>query len=156
MNGMIHARQSHTVPSPREQEYLAGWQRERAALQNFRKRLQEHSLASQQQALRTVVQPLLLVADNFQAMVRHVPPELKGNAWVTGVLHIARQVEQLLREYGVHVIDALGQPFDPSRHEAVGHVTKDGVTSGHVVEVVSPGYRLGEEIIRPARVKVAE
>lgn len=153
---MIHARQSHTVSSPREQEYLSGWQRERAELQNFRKRMQEQSVAGRRQALKAIIEPLLLVADNFQAMVKHVPQELTGNAWVTGVLHIARQVEQLLAAYNVKTIDAVDTPFDPTRHEAVEEVANTGKTSGHVIEIVAPGYQIEEEVVRPARVKIAK
>lgn len=139
----------------KEQEYLAGWQRERAELQNFRKRTQAQALHNHQQALKTVLEPLLGVVDNFQAMMKHVPSELAQQAWVAGVLHIARQVEQLLDGYGVQVIEALGQPFDPLRHEAIESVDGAGKPSGQVVEVVTPGYLVGEEVIRPARVKIA-
>lgn len=156
MNKMIHARRSHGLPSNKEQEYLAGWQRERAELQNFRKRMQEQATQDQRQALKAVIEPLLTVADNFQAMVRHVPKELDGNAWVAGVLHIARQVEQLLQEYGVTMIEAQGQQFDPTQHEAVEEITTDQAKSGQVIEVVMAGYRLGDSVIRPARVKIAK
>lgn len=156
MKKMIHASQSHTSASRREQEYLAGWQRERAELQNFRKRMHEQATRDQRQALRAVIEPLLGVADNFQAMIRHVPKELDGNAWVTGVVHIARQVEQLLAEYGITPIEAAGTVFDPSQHEAVEEVSDSDAPSGQVVEVLMPGYRLGEDVIRPARVKIAK
>ena len=156
MKKMIHARQTHSVASAREQEYLAGWQRERAELQNFRKRMHEQATREQRQALRAVIEPLLGVADNFQAMTRHVPKELEENAWVTGVMHIARQVEQLLTEYGITLIEAQGKAFDPSQHEAVEEVADSHAPSGQVVEVIMPGYRLGEDVIRPARVKIAQ
>lgn len=154
---MIHARKSHTVvASNKEQEYLAGWQRERAELQNFRKRMQEQAVRGQQAALRAILEPLLDLADNFQAMVRHVPPALEQDAWVAGVLHIARQLDGLLADYNVRVIEAMGQPFDPARHEAIEHEQREGVPSGHVVEVVSRGYQLGDEVLRPAKVKIAK
>ncbi len=139
----------------KEQEYLEGWQRERAELQNFRKRTQEQALRNNQQALKAVLEPLLPVVDNFQAMMKHVPLELERQAWVAGVLHIARQVEQLLSEYGVRTIEALGQPFDALRHEAIESVVVAGTPSGQVVEVVTPGYLVGDEVIRPARVRIA-
>lgn len=156
MNDMIHARQSHSIVSSREQEYLAGWQRERAELQNFRKRMQEQATHGQRRALRAVVVPLLDIADNFHAALAHIPAELEGNAWVVGISHIARQVTQVLAEYGVVPIEALGKPFDPTRHEAVEVVSAPDVPSGHVVEVVASGYQLADEVIRPAKVKTAK
>ena len=137
----IHANTVHTTPSPsREQEYLAGWQRARAEFYNFRKRV------NQEQGL----------ADTFQTMTEALPADLTDHAWAQGVVHVARQIKQILREYGVVPIEAIGHQFDPEKHEAVSKVSKFGTASGCVVEVLQTGYVLEDRVIRPAKVKVAK
>jgi molecular chaperone GrpE len=152
---MIHARQSHAAGTGKEKEYLEGWQRSRAEFLNFRRRMHEQQSELEQRLLVKVIEPLLAIADNFQAMVQHVPKELKDNAWVTGVTHIARQVEQLLASYDVRPVGAVDQDFDPKQHEAIEHVAEDGKPPGKVVAVIKAGYALNSTIIRPAKVKVS-
>jgi molecular chaperone GrpE len=153
---MIHAEQAHHGgESPKEKEYLEGWQRSRAELVNFRKRVAEQQSAYSQQALKQVIEPLLSLADNLRTMLAHQPAELKDHPWVTGVAHIARQMDQVLAEYGVTLIGETGSEFDPTLHEAIEHVDSAEHPSGQVVAVVQAGYRLGDDVIRPARVKVS-
>lgn len=152
---MIHARQPHTGKNRKEKEYLEGWQRARAELVNFRQTSLRQGEQQALQAQRRMLEPVLAIADNFQAIVAHVPTSLTKDPWVQGVLHVARQLEQALREVGVEVIAAQGQPFDPNRHEAIAEVESTEVPSQHVVEVVQPGYMLGSVVVRPARVKIS-
>lgn len=151
---MIASSQVHGLPGRREQEYLTGWQRERAELENLQKRLAQERVALKNQAEASVVRSLLGLADNFRAVVQHAPEHLQDNNWATGVIHVARQFEQLLAEYGVSKIEPANAEFDPTLHEAVETVTNKQLKSGIVVEVIQPGYKMGENIIRPAKVKV--
>ncbi len=154
---MIHANTVHTASSPsREQEYLAGWQRARAELDNFRKRLDQEQSQQQLRLRQEVIVPLLGLADSFQTMVSHLPSDLANHAWAVGVVHVARQIKQILREYGVEPIEAVGDQFDPNKHEAVSKVSQLGATSGCVVEVLQTGYVLGDRVIRPAKVRIAK
>ncbi|MEX1997621.1 MAG: nucleotide exchange factor GrpE [Candidatus Andersenbacteria bacterium] len=152
---MIHARQAHTIGSPREQEYLEGWQRSRAELLNFRKSLRENQAIQMLQLQRRTLEPLLAIADNFQAVTSHVPSHLQDDAWVQGVLHVARQLEQTLHSFGLQIIETQGQSFDPQLHEAIAQVKKEGVPSNQVIEVVQQGYKLANQVLRPAKVKVS-
>ena len=152
---MIHATQLHSQRNTKEQEYLAGWQRARADLDNFRRRLRQQSEDDQARIRKEIVHDLLALADNFAAIVAHRPRELKQDPWAEGVVHVARQLQKLLSDFEVIPIEAEGQPFDPAQHDAVGSVTKAGVASGQVVEVVQPGYWFRGEVLRPAKVKVA-
>ena len=152
---MIYSSQLHAPPSSKEQEYLAGWQRARAELDNFRKRMQQQSDNERARIRKEILASLLPLADNFQAMVGHVPKELQGNAWTDGVMHIAHQLDQLLADHDVTLIEALNQPFDPNQHEATGKVKSQDAPRGHVVEVIQNGYAWRGEIIRPAKVKIA-
>lgn len=151
---MTHAHHVHGGPTPQEQDYLDGWQRALAELKNFRQRTREQYASQSMQVKRQLLEPLLQLADNFQAVVAHVPPELKDNAWAQGVLHVARQFEQILADYNLKRIGQAGETFDPARHEAVAHV-KEKKPAGSVVEVVQAGYQLDQFVVRPAKVKVA-
>lgn len=151
----MYASSIHGQPSSKTSEYLAGWQRARADLDNFRKQAARHHSAEQERARAAVIEPLLTLSDNFAAMTQHVPTELQGNAWTTGVLHIARQLESLLATYNVERIAGAGDVFDPHQHEAIEKVADSSQPSGRVVEVVQPGYRVGERVLRPAKVRVA-
>lgn len=144
-----HASQVHGLKNSKEQEYLAGWQRAQADLANFRKRMLAEQGEMSQRAKQMVLEPLLAVVDNFRAITMHLPDDLKDNAWAAGVLHVARQMDQLLADFGVTVIDQTGIPFDPRFHEAVAGEGE------HVQEVVQVGYQLGEKVLKAAKVKVS-
>lgn len=153
---MIHSTQSHSVPRPEEAEYLDGWRRARAELDNFRKRLQGQDKQRASLAQAAALSELLPVADHFQAMIRHIPKELEKNTWAQGVLHVAREFEQVLQSQGLSVISQANVPFDPTIHEAVDQEkSADGKTSGMVLEIVQPGYKMGERVLKPARVKIS-
>lgn len=160
---MIHSTTIHTAASPREAEYLAGWQRSRAELANLRARLEQERSNQRQAVTRDVVESFLSLADNFTALTNHTPPELQDNAWTQGVLHVARQFGTVLESHGITPINPQGLQFDPHTHEAVEQVQveregKDGgkAPTDQVVEVIQVGYRLGDQLIRPAKVKVAK
>lgn len=150
---MINSTPVHSkTSSNKEKEYLEGWQRARAELDNFRKRTHEE-LGSRQERLKgQIIEPLLQLADNFAAMTAHVPETLKEDAWAQGVLHIGRQLEQILQEFGVESIGTIGEQFDPRLHEVVGE--EKGDTPNQVAAVTRAGYKIGDTVIRPAQVKV--
>lgn len=158
---MTHAHHIHGEPSPKEKKYLDGWQRAVAELKNFQQRTREQYVNQSMQVKRQLLEPLLQLADNFQAIVAHTPAELKDNAWAQGVLHVARQFDQVLADYKLKKIGAAGEVFDPAKHEAVEHVSGDTGSglpagqAGNVIEVVQVGYQLDDTIVRPAKVKVA-
>ncbi len=153
---MIYSSYVHGTPATREQEYLAGWQRARADLDNFRKRILSEQEQQHHRLRAEVGQALLEVADSFHAVIQHTPAKLKEDSWAQGVLHVARQFKRLLADYGIDLISAVDQTFDPTLHEAVAKTKKEGTRGGRVVEVLQPGYKMGNIVIRPAKVKVAE
>ena len=73
-----------------------------------------------------------------------------------GVLLVFRSLRDALQRHGIEVVDPRGEKFDPQAHEALSTQPVDGAESGVVVEVLQKGYRLGDQLIRPARVVVAE
>lgn len=152
---MTHSSNIHSSHAKAAAEYLAGWQRSRAELDNFRKRIQASQGEQQVQQLRIVLEPILSLNDNFRAMITNVPADLNKNAWVSGVLHVARQLHDTLIQLGVSIIEEKGGQFDPRLHEAIDHVTDTEAESGTVMEILQAGYQLKDKILRPAKVKVA-
>lgn len=139
------------------QEYLDGWTRERAAFANYKRRVEEERQRQQQQLLAEVVLDFLEVLDDLERALQNRPQEGEGAAWAEGIALIYNKLRTRLEAKGVEQIPVEpGQPFDPQIHEAVSHEAVDGHESGHIIQVVRPGYRIGERVIRPALVRVAQ
>jgi molecular chaperone GrpE len=152
---MKHSREIHSN-SGKAKEYLAGWKRSRAELVNFQARVSSDQIDRDKRNQRQVIEDLMPVVDNFQAIIAHMPTELSDSSWAEGVLHVAKQLEQVLAQYNVKKIKAEGAKFDPMQHEAIDMVKNKKITSGYIIEVLQPGYTMGDEVIRPAKVKVAK
>lgn len=152
---MIYSSTLHAQASDKAQEYLTGWQRARAELKNYRQRVGEDSQQAHTRAKHQMIASLIPVADNFRAIGQHVPEELKNHPWTTGVLHVARQLDQVLTELELESFGEIGDVFDPTHHEAIAQVASAEHGSGQIAEVIQPGYKLGGHVVRPARVKVA-
>ncbi|HLC91650.1 MAG TPA: nucleotide exchange factor GrpE [Candidatus Saccharimonadales bacterium] len=134
-------------------------QRERADADNIRRRHAEQMASLKDMVKANVIHELLPVIDNFDRALKHVPNELANNDYVKGVQGVVKQFEKTLVDMGVERIKTVGEVFDPQLHEAIHMEDGDPSTgSGQVVEIVSeelqPGYKLGDEIIRHAMVKV--
>jgi molecular chaperone GrpE len=128
-------------------------QRERADAMNLRRRHDEQ-LASLKNVIKaSVISDLLPVIDNFERSLKHVPKELESNEYIKGVQGVVKQFEKTLGGVGVERIKTVGEPFDPALHEAVSMEEGDG-TKEIVSEELQSGYKLGNEVIRHAMVKV--
>ena len=128
-------------------------QRERADATNIRRRHDEQIASLRLTVKASVVKDLLPIIDNFERALKHVPKELEGNEYVKGIEGIVRQFEKTLADIGVERIKAVGEPFDPHLHEAVSMEAGDGKQEV-VSEELQSGYRLGDDIIRHAMVRV--
>jgi molecular chaperone GrpE len=148
-------RQELEAVKAREAEYLDGWQRARAELANARKRFQRDQEQAYSQATGQVLSRLLPIVDDFERALSTVPAELAGLPWVEGVSLIYRKLQLLLEAEGVTPMDATGQPFDPSAHEAVTHEPSETVPAGYVIGQVQKGYRQRDRVLRPAFVRVS-
>lgn len=137
-------------------EYLAGWQRARAEFANYKKRVEREMKDSHSSAAGNVLKDILPAIDDFERAMSHVPENLQGDPWVGGVGMILRKFNKMLDDYDVTVIDPTGEPFDPNRHEAIGSEPSDEVEAGHVTATMQKGYVLGDRVLRPALVKVAQ
>jgi molecular chaperone GrpE len=128
-------------------------QRERADVINVRRRHEEQISSLKTLVKANVVRDLLPVIDNFERALKHVPRELEKNDYVKGVQGVVKQFEATLQQMGVERIKTVGQLFDPVLHEAV-HMEDGSGTVEVVSEELQPGYKIGDDIIRHAMVKV--
>lgn len=134
-------------------ELTEALQRERADVINIRRRHDEQIGGLKDLVKASVIRELLPVIDNFERALKHVPKDLAKNDYVKGVNAVVAQFENTLKNLGVERIKTVGQAFDPHLHEAVSH---DGGDGEHEVvsEELQSGYKLGDEVIRHAMVKV--
>lgn len=144
-----------TVAEQQRDEYLALLQRTRADFENYQKRRQRDMAAERRQALAGFARQLLAVLDNQQRALDASRQQHKEGPLVQGVALVHSQLLEVLARFGVTPIDALGQPFDPNLHESVSQQVRTDVAPGTVIEVLQPGYRLHERVLRPAKVVVA-
>jgi molecular chaperone GrpE len=156
--GAAHHPDTHTEGAQLKaqlEEYLAGWQRTRAEFANYKKRTDKELGESRQRGSLDTLAKVLPIVDDFERAMSNIPGELQGNPWMNGVSLLLKKFEKLLSEHEVTVIDPVGQPFDPSRHEAIGMDDSDTVESGHVTVTLQKGYISGDKVLRPALVRVA-
>jgi molecular chaperone GrpE len=135
-------------------EYLALAQRTQADFENFRKRIARDSAAAQERGAIALAKELLPALDNLD---RAIDAAAKDDPLLQGVRLVRSELGAALARTGIESFSPDGEAFDPTLHEAVATAPQppDGAQSGTVVEVYQAGYRLGENVIRPARVVVA-
>jgi len=100
-----------------------------------------------------IVKKILPVLDDLERALQNRPAD---DAWANGIELIVRKLQGVLESENVKRIEADGAEFDPNFHEAISHEPSDDVPSGHVIAIVQNGYILGERVIRPALVRVAQ
>jgi molecular chaperone GrpE len=124
-------------------------QRERADAHNIRRRHDEQIAGLKDAVKANVVRDLLPVIDNFERALKHATAD---DDFTKGIKAIVNQFEKTLKDMGVHRIKTVGEPFDPSLHEAV---SAEGDGQQEIVsEELQAGFMLGQEVIRHAMVKV--
>lgn len=129
-------------------------QRTQADFVNYRRRNEEERVGFLKTATADLIEQILPVLDNFALAAKHVPEELKDNAWAQGIGVIEKQLEQILLANGLERIETEGKAFDPSLHEAVGEISQKGKKPSHIISEQAPGYTLGGKLIRAAKVIV--
>lgn len=130
-------------------ERTADLQRLKAEYDNYRKRVERDRVAVREQALANVLSELLPVLDDIGRARDH--NELTG-----GFKSVADALDGVTGKLGLERFGEKGEPFDPTVHEALMHSYSAEVTETSVDNVLQPGYRIGERVLRPARVAVAE
>jgi molecular chaperone GrpE len=151
------------APEPTEEEKLRAQVaelkdkllRSQAEWDNSRKRIMRDKEEAVRYASEALLEKLLPVLDNFEMGMLAAKTAADVKAISQGFEMVLAQLHQVLRDAGVESVDATGHPFDPHRHEALGHQDSDEHPEGHVISQMRKGYKLKDRLLRPASVFVA-
>jgi molecular chaperone GrpE len=150
-----------TAKARKADEYLALAQRTQADFENYRKRAAREAKNAQERGAVKLALELLPAIDNLERALAHIDGTgavADGNgtdSLVAGIKHVHSDVVAALGRAGIECYSPEGERFDPQYHEAVAQQPMEGTEPGVVVEVFQRGYRMGETVVRPARVVVA-
>jgi molecular chaperone GrpE len=137
-------------------EYHDRYLRQVAELENFKRRISREKDESIRFANETLVKDLIPVVDNLERAVAHAKGGGNGKSLVDGVEMVLRGLFDMLAKHGVVQISAVGQPFDPEKHEAMAQVQSATYQPNTVVEEHHKGYLLRDRLLRPSLVSVAK
>ncbi len=133
-----------------------------AEMENLRKRTEREVAEARLYGVASFARDMLAVADNMRRALDAVSPQLRGSAepgvkaLIEGVELTERELQKALAKNGVRQFTPRGEKFDPNLHQAMFEVPDPAVPAGSVVEVVQPGYMIGERMLRPAMVGVSK
>jgi molecular chaperone GrpE len=144
---------SEPTPTGEVEEYRAHLQRLQAEFDNYRKRVLREQTTAVEMAAEPVMRRLLEVLDDFELALMHAADDVDQDRLLKGVELVYAKLTDALAAEGLERIQAEGQPFDPSLHEALMQ-TGEGDGEPRVAEVFRPGYTLRGRVIRPAGVRV--
>jgi len=137
-------------------EYLDLAQRTRADFDNYRKRVSKDTADALQRGKLDVARQLIPVIDNLERAMAAEDGASDPAALAKGVSLVHGELREALTRVGLTAFDPAGDRFDPAWHEAISTRAEQGSKPGTVLETLEPGYRLGEQLLRPARVVVSE
>jgi len=137
-------------------EYFEGWQRERADFLNYKKRIERDQIQAAQDTVGRVAKKYLPIIDDLERALKTKPDQGEGQCWSEGIELIFKKLQGILESEGISEIKAEGEQFDPTRHEALTQEPSSAHTSGQIIEVIQKGYLIGDRVLRPSLVRVAE
>ena len=144
LDGAAHTVQTEHLLAERTSDL----QRVQAEYANYRKRVERDRALSRAQGAEGVIRELMPVFDGIAHAQEH--EELTG-----GFKVVASELTRVMNGLGLVTFGAVGDEFDPTLHDALMQIPSPDVPAGHIAQVIQPGYKLGETVLRPARVAVA-
>ena len=138
------------------------WLRSLAEMENLRRRTEREVADARTYGVTAFARDILAVADNMQRAMQALDTELREKAeagvkaLLDGVELTERELLNVLEKHGVKKIEPMGEKFDPNFHQAMFEVPDTSVAAGTVVQVVQPGYTIGERVLRPALVAISK
>ena len=130
--------------------------RARADLDNYRKRVAREKEDAIRYANNSLLESLLPIVDNFELGLDAAKNASDAAGIIQGLEMVRKQLEDFLRDHGVEIVNAVGDPFDPNLHEAVAHEPSPDLADGTVVRQLRKGFKLKDRLIRPASVVVSK
>ena len=150
------------VQSPREIELTARLNdadaraaRAKADLENFRRRMRREMDDQLKFANQNLIAELLPVIDNVYRAISAASKDEASSGLLEGFLMVAQQLIGTLKKFHCNPIDAVGEVFDPNRHEAISQMPSDEIEKGNVIQAVQEGYMLHDRVIRPSQVVIS-
>ncbi|HEY1373054.1 MAG TPA: nucleotide exchange factor GrpE [Candidatus Binatia bacterium] len=130
--------------------------RQAADLENYKKRSAREKADSIRYANESLVKDLLPVLDNLERALSHAQGGGNGKPLVEGIEMVVKNFLDALARHGVNPVSAVGERFDPAKHEAVAQVESAGHEPNEIVDEYRKGYYLLDRLLRPAQVAVAK
>jgi len=137
-------------------QFSDGWQRERAEFANYRKRAARDEEFHRQTSRIDILRKYLDVHDDIDLAIKNMPDHIKDDPWSNGIQLIQQKLANVLTSEGLEPITAEDNEFDPNVHEAISLEEHPEFESGKIIEIVQQGYKIGERVVRPSRVRVAK
>jgi molecular chaperone GrpE len=137
-------------------EYLDGWQRERAEFANYKKRRDKESQQLKDNLTGNITRKYIEIVDDLERALQNQPEDGEGASWAEGIELVYRKFLSALESEGVLPMQVDGAQFDPNMHEAISQEPSNEFESGQVIEVLRNGYMIGERVLRPASVRIAQ
>jgi len=138
----------------KNQEYLDGWKRAKADYLNLKRESERKYQDLIKYANAGLILDILPVLDNLKLAIKHIPEDEKSLDWVKGIMHIKKQLEDVLKNLGIEEIKTVGEKFNPEFHEAVDNDKKAG-KEGIITKEAGPGYMMQGKVIQAAKVVVS-
>ena len=137
-------------------DYLAGWKRALADYDNLKKDLVRERVEIRARAREDLGQQLIAVLDNFDQAAKFQPEHVSKEVqtWLTGLMYVRAQLQTFLQELGLEPFGEAGTPFNAHLYEAVAQRSEPERPDQEILEVSQRGWKMGEKIVRPAKVVI--
>jgi len=139
-----------------KQEYLKGWQRERADFLNYKKGEMNRLQDLLNHFSESMILEILPILDNLERAEKNLPEKLKKDDNVKGLLQIEKQIKNFLKGKDLKPIKSLGEKFNPEFHEVAEQIETANKGSSVIIEEIQKGYKLQGKLVRPAKVRVSK
>ncbi|MFA6547927.1 MAG: nucleotide exchange factor GrpE [Candidatus Magasanikbacteria bacterium] len=145
------------------EEYKKDWQRALADYKNLQKETSERRGEWAQMSKVMILEDFIPVYENFKTAFFHHPVLQPDNeehkqikSWTDGIGYIMKQFGDVLKSHGIEEIKTVGEKFDPAMHESVGEEEMEGKETGEIIKEVSGGYKMGNKIVKVAKVIITK
>src|SRR3989339_864267 len=134
------------------EEYKAGWMRAQADYQNLQKEVENRRSEWARMSEAQILEDFIPVYDHLKLAISNKQLASRSDPWVEGVKFVLKQFAGILKNHGIEEIKTIGEMFNPELHEAVGEEEVEGKEAGEIVREVASGYRIGNKVLKVAKV----